>query len=244
MPNPVDPYAPDPGPIDLNADLGEEVTDDEGLLAVVTSANVACGFHAGTLDTMRAVCAAAVRRGVALGAQVSYDDRENFGRVARDIAAPVLAQQVAEQVGVLSEIARTEGGEVVYLKPHGALYHRVTADPVQASAVLAGSGSLPVLGMPGSVLLDLAAAAHRLVRHEGFPDRAYAEDGGLVPRGEPGALVEDPADIAVRAVELARLVHSVCVHGDSPRAVTSAVAVRRALEGSGRPLRSCWSSTT
>src|SRR5690349_7233099 len=109
--------------VDLNADLGEEVTDDAGLLAVVTSANVACGFHAGTPAIMRSVCAEAARLGVVVGAQVSYCDRENFGRVAQDVEHDLLRDQVAEQVGVLAEIARAEGVEVRYVKPHGALYH-------------------------------------------------------------------------------------------------------------------------
>lgn len=243
MPNQADPYARDTRDVDLNADLGEEVTDDAGLLAVVTSANVACGFHAGTRATMRAVCAEAVRRGVALGAQVSYADRENFGRVAREVPSPVLTAQVAEQVGILAEIARAEGGEVAYLKPHGALYHRAAVDAAQAGAVLAGSGSLPVLGMPGSMLLALAVQEGRTVRHEGFPDRAYAVDGRLVPRGMPGALITDPAEVAARAVDLAGRVDSVCVHGDSPSAVATADAVRRALEEAGRLVRTCWSST-
>jgi 5-oxoprolinase (ATP-hydrolysing) subunit A len=226
--------------VDLNADLGEEVTDDADLLAVVTSANVACGYHAGTPATMREVCELAVERGVAIGAQVSYDDREHFGRVARDVAPDLLREQVADQVGTLAEIARSAGGGVAYLKPHGALYHRVASDPVQAAAVLAGSGDLPVLGMPGAVVLELAAAAERTVRHEGFPDRAYAADGTLVPRSEPGAVLADPSAIAARAVELAGVVDSVCVHGDSPGAVAHARAVRRALEDAGWVLRSCW----
>src|SRR5207253_2111380 len=125
---------------------------DAGLLAVVTSANVACGFHAGTTATMRAVCAEAVRRDVAIGAQVSYADREHFGRVALDVAPTVLREQVAEQVGALVAIAASEGGRVAYLKPHGALYHRVAAHEEQAVAVLDGSGDLPVLGMPGSLV--------------------------------------------------------------------------------------------
>ena len=172
--------------MDLNADLGEEVTDDVGLLAVVTSANVACGFHAGTRATMQAVCAEAVRRGVVVGAQVSYADRENFGRVPLDVPPGLLRDQVAEQVGVLSEIAVAEGGRVAYLKPHGALYHRVAVDEVQAVAVLDGSGALPVLGMPGSRLLALAGERGRGARIEGFPDRGYAEDGRLVPRDAAG----------------------------------------------------------
>ena len=221
---------PEPARVDLNADLGEEVTDDDALLAVVTSANVACGFHAGTPATMRACCAEAARRGVVLGAQVSYRDREHFGRVALDVAPEVLREQVAEQVGLLAQIATEEGTEVRYVKPHGALYHRVTDDDEQADAVLAGSSGLAVLGFPGSRLLALAAAAGRATYEEGFPDRGYA-GGRLVERGRPGALLEDEDRIAAQAVRLAPSVDSLCVHGDSPGAVASARAVRRALEG-------------
>jgi 5-oxoprolinase (ATP-hydrolysing) subunit A len=220
------------GTVDLNADLGEEVTDDAGLLGVVTSANVACGFHAGTPGTMRAVCAEAARAGVTVGAQVSYRDRANFGRVAHDVAFADLRDQVAEQVALLSEIALVEGTAVRYLKPHGALYHRVVGDPDQASAVLAGSGDLPVLGFPGSRLLALAATAGRATYDEGFPDRGYA-DGRLIDRGRPGALLEDSDAIAGQAVALAPTVASLCVHGDSPGAVDHAHAVRRALEAAG-----------
>src|SRR4051812_22550460 len=215
--------------VDLNADLGEEVTDDTGLLAVVTSANVACGFHAGTPAIMRSVCAEAARRGVVVGAQVSYRDRENFGRVAHDLEPDLLRDQVAEQVAVLSEIARAEGTRVRYLKPHGALYHRVTDDPDQADAVLAGSGELAVLGFPGSRLLALAAAAGRATYEEGFPDRGYA-DGRLIPRGRPGALLDDDVAIAAQALRLAPTIASLCLHGDSPGAVAHARGVRRALE--------------
>jgi UPF0271 protein len=223
----------DAGPsVDLNADLGEEVTDDAGLLAVVTSANVACGFHAGTTATMQAVCAGAAQRGVVVGAQVSYRDREGFGRVARDVPFEVLRDEVAEQVDTLDGIARREGTAVRYLKPHGALYHRVTDDPEQAAAVLAGSGALPVLGFPGSQLMGLAAAAGRAAYAEGFPDRAY-RDGRLVDRGEAGAVLGDSDDIARQAVALAGEVASLCVHGDSPGAVAHAQAVRRALEAAG-----------
>jgi 5-oxoprolinase (ATP-hydrolysing) subunit A len=218
--------------VDLNADLGEEVTDDAGLLRVVTSANVACGFHAGTPDTMRAVCADAVRRGVVVGAQVSYRDRENFGRVALDVEHDVLRDQVAEQVEVLSAIARSEGTRVRYVKPHGALYHRVTDDRVQASAVLAGSGELAVLGFPGSQLLDLAASAQRATYEEGFPDRGYA-GGRLIDRRLSGALLDDMVAIAAQAVRLAPDVASLCVHGDSPGAVARARLVRGALEDAG-----------
>jgi UPF0271 protein len=227
--------------MDLNADLGEEVTDDEALLAVVSSANVACGYHAGNASIMRAVCAEAARLGVSIGAQVSYADRDNFGRVELEVEARVLAEQVADQVGALSEIAVACGTRVRYVKPHGALYHRVVRDEVQAAAVLAGSGDLPVLGLPGGLLLAMAGRSGRRVLHEGFPDRAYAADGGLVPRGEPGAVLTDADTIARRAVELARQespeLHSLCVHGDTPGAVRHARAVRRSLESAGFSLR-------
>jgi len=218
--------------VDLNADLGEEVTDDAALLEVVTSANVACGYHAGTPEIMTQVCAGAVQHGVSVGAQVSYADRPNFGRVAVDVAYEILREQVAHQVGVLTEIARAAGTDVRYLKPHGALYHRVLDDEEQAAAVLDGSGRLPVLGMPGR-LLEQAYAAGRTVLLEGFPDRGYGEDGRLLARHQPGAVLADSGRIAARAVDLAASVRSVCVHGDTPGAVEHARACRAALEDAG-----------
>ena len=224
---------------DLNADLGEGVTDDDGLLDVVTSANLACGFHAGDEDTMRRVCAGAADRGVVVGAQVSYRDRENFGRKHMDVEAGLLTDWVAEQIEVLRGIAHGSGIEVAYVKPHGALYNRVVEDEEQAAAVLAGSGSLPVLGLPGSAILRLAGADGRTGVREGFPDRGYTEDGRLVPRDQPGALVEGADAIAANAVEMARRgeVRSLCVHGDSPGAVEAAEAVRAALAGAGYDVR-------
>jgi UPF0271 protein len=218
--------------VDLNADLGEEVTDDVALLAVVTSANVACGYHAGSPAIMRSACEEAARRGVAVGAQVSYDDREHFGRVPLDVPYDVLRDQVADQVGLLSAIAVEAGTSVRYLKPHGALYHRVLDDQEQARAVLDGSGRLPVLGMPGA-LLALAEQAGRAVFREGFPDRGYTGEGRLVPRGEPGAQVVQEDAIVARSLALAASADSVCLHGDSPGAVRHAVAVRAALERAG-----------
>lgn len=231
--------------IDLNADLGEGVTDDTGLLSVVTSANVACGYHAGDVETMTAVCREAARRGVVVGAQVSYDDRENFGRVSVDVEYAELREQVADQVLVLDRIARHFGVRVAYVKPHGALYNQAVDDPDHARAVLDGSSDLPVLGLPGSVLLDLAVQVGRSVWREGFPDRGYTEGefgGRLLPRDREGALLTDPAVVARRAVEMARsgAVDSVCVHGDSPGAVATARAVLDALAGEGidvRPFR-------
>jgi 5-oxoprolinase (ATP-hydrolysing) subunit A len=218
--------------VDLNADLGEEVTDDAALLRVVTSANVACGYHAGSDAIMRAVCGQAAERGVAVGAQVSYDDRPHFGRVAVDVDPDVLREQVADQVGTLTAIARAAGTDVRYLKPHGALYHRTIDDGAQAAAVLAGSGDLPVLGMPGALLTAAAEAGRRVVL-EGFPDRGYGDDGRLLPRDRPGAVLDDSAEIAARAVDLATSVASLCVHGDSPGAVAHARACRTALEAAG-----------
>ncbi|MCM0618724.1 LamB/YcsF family protein [Nocardioides bruguierae] len=223
--------------VDLNADLGEEVTDDEALLTVVTSANVACGFHAGSPAIMRAVCEGAVARGVSIGAQVSYADREGFGRRPLDVPHRVLRAQVAEQAGLLADLARAAGGAVAYLKPHGALYHRTRTDHEQADAVWAGwvdagLGALPVLGMPGA-LLTLAASTGRGVRHEGFPDRAYTPDGALVDRSLPGAVITDGPEIASRALVLAPTVDSLCLHGDHPGAVEHAREVRAALEAAG-----------
>jgi UPF0271 protein len=229
--------------LDLNADLGEGVTDDAGLLAVVTSANVACGFHAGDEPTMRAVCEVAAARGVAVGAQVSYDDRPGFGRRPMDVPPATLAGWVRAQVDVLSRVAERSGTAVTYVKPHGALYNRIAEDEEQAGAVLAGSADLPVLGLPGGTFLDLAAADGRAVCPEGFPDRGYTGGrpgrGRLVPRDQPGALVDSLEEIVANAVALAEsgTVGSVCVHGDSPGAVAAAGAVRAALEDAGWTLR-------
>ena len=219
--------------IDLNADLGEGVTDDAGLMGVVTSANLACGFHAGDEATMREVCLAAAHTGVVIGAQVSYDDREHFGRRHLDVDPDVLTGWVATQVEVLSRIAGECGTRVAYVKPHGALYNRVVDDEEQAGAVLRGSGRLPVLGLPGSAVLRLAAGAGRRGVREGFPDRGYTDAGRLVPRDQQGALVEGEGAIAQNAVAMAGDVESLCVHGDSEGAVEAAQAVRAALEGAG-----------
>ena len=227
--------------IDLNADLGEGVTDDAGLLRVVTSANVACGFHAGDEATMRRVCEMAAEHGVAVGAQVSYLDREGFGRRAMDVSAPLLTEWVAEQVETLRRIAVDAGTVVGYVKPHGALYNRVIDDAEQAQAVLVGAGSLPILTLPIGVFRALALEQNRVARSEGFPDRGYAADGRLLPRSEPGALVEATEQIAANAVELARSgVDSVCVHGDSADAVEAASRVRAGLIAAGYVLASGW----
>ncbi|CAL9638142.1 5-oxoprolinase subunit A [Streptomyces sp. enrichment culture] len=242
--------------IDLNADLGEgfgrwRLTDDEQLLSVVTSANVACGFHAGDAATMRRVCELAAGRGVTIGAQVSYRDLAGFGRRAMDVPPAELAAEVAYQIGALEVFARAAGARVAYVKPHGALYNRVVRDEQQAGAVVEGvllaDATLPVLGLPGSRLLELAAKAGLPAVTEAFADRAYTEEGTLVPRGQEGAVVTDPEAVVERSVGLARSgtvtarsgvpievrARSLCLHGDTPGAVELARRVRRRLESAG-----------
>jgi UPF0271 protein len=226
--------------VDLNADLGEGF-DDHELLAIVTSANVACGFHAGDAATMRRVAERAAGLGVTVGAHVSYRDREGFGRRVLAVEPGRLAADVREQIEALEACCLAAGTSVRYVKPHGALYNVAAADPEVAAATVAGvraCGPLPVLGLPGSALLAAAADAELPARTEGFPDRGYAPDGTLLPRGEPGALVADPSDVAANAVALAgHGVASLCLHGDSPGAVDAARRTRAALEAAGFALR-------
>jgi UPF0271 protein len=241
--------------LDLNADLGEgfgawRLTDDAALLDVVTSANVACGFHAGDAVTMRAVAERAAQRGVAVGAHVGYRDLAGFGRRAMAVPPRELAADVLYQVGALDACCRAAGTRVRYVKPHGALYNTAAADPEVAAAVCDGvaafGGALPMLALPGSALIEAAEAAGLRGVPEGFADRAYRADGSLVPRGRPGAVIEDPAAVAARSVELARGevagidgarvrvgIRSLCVHGDTPGAVEVARRARAALERAG-----------
>ncbi|MET9903002.1 5-oxoprolinase subunit PxpA [Streptomyces sp. NPDC006446] len=248
-------------PIDLNADLGEgfgrwRLTDDEQLLSVVTSANVACGFHAGDAATMRRVCELAAERGVRIGAQVSYRDLAGFGRRAMDVPPDELAAEVAYQIGALEVFARAAGSRVAYVKPHGALYNRVVHDEEQAAAVvdgvvLAGAGNgagrLPVLGLPSSRFLKVAERAGLPVVTEAFADRAYTEEGTLVPRTQEGAVITEAEAVVERSLGLARFgvvrshsgervpvrARSLCLHGDTPGAVDLARLVRARLESSG-----------
>lgn len=225
--------------IDLNADVGEGFADDERLLDVVTSANVACGFHAGSAETMRVVCAAAAERNVAIGAHPSYRDREGFGRRDLDVELDVLRADIAEQVAVLVGIAEDEGAEVTYVKPHGALYTRAIADREVARAIVDAvfEYGVAMLAWPGSELFEQARAGGMESFAEGFADRGYA-DGRLVPRDQAGALLAAP-EAARQAVELAGAgeVRSICVHGDSPGAAELAAGVRAALTAAGFSLR-------
>jgi 5-oxoprolinase (ATP-hydrolysing) subunit A len=239
--------------IDLNADLGESygiwtLGDDAAMLDLVTSANVACGFHGGDPSTLRRVCHAAADRQVSIGAQVSYPDLLGFGRRFIDIDPDELRDAVLYQLGALDGFAQVAGAGVKYLKPHGALYHACVSHHEQAAAVVAAAHefdpSMAVLGPPGSPLLAVADALGMEAVPEAFADRAYLPDGRLVPRSDPGSVITDPAVVAARAVSLATsrtvtavdgstvAVHarSICIHGDTPGSVTLARAVRAGLE--------------
>jgi UPF0271 protein len=242
--------------IDLNADLGEAfgawtLGDDDALLDVITSANVACGFHAGDPTVLRRTCERAVERGVVIGAQVGYRDLAGFGRRFVDMDPHDLTNDVLYQLGALEAFARVAGTQVRYVKPHGALYNAIVHHEEQAEAVVEAvrryDPTLPVLGLPGSVWLAAAEGAGLTPVPEAFADRAYTPEGTLVSRREPGSVLHDPEEVAVRSVRMAThhevvaadgsLVSvragSVCVHGDSEGAVSMAAAVRRGLEEAG-----------
>ena len=242
--------------IDLNSDLGEgfgawTLGDDEAMLGVVTSANVACGFHAGDPDILRRVCRQAAERGVVIGAQVGYRDLAGFGRRAMAVEQGSLTNDVLYQIGALDSFARVAGTRVRYVKPHGALYNTVVHDATQAAAIVDAvrlyDASLPLMGLPGSELLRIGQEAGLAIVEEAFADRGYTPEGTLVPRSQPGALLHDPEEVATRMIRLVRTgmveavdgsdvaVHadSICVHGDTPGAVRMAVAVRQALTADG-----------
>ena len=246
--------------IDLNADLGEgfgiwHLGDDDAMLGIVTSANVACGFHAGDPAGLLRVCRSAAERGVRIGAQVSYRDLAGFGRRFIGVAAQDLVADVVYQIGALQAIAHASGSTVSYVKPHGALYNTVVTNREQAAAVAEAvhrvDATLPVLGMTGSAFFDEAARLGLRTVAEAFADRAYRPDGQLVSRREPGAVLHDPAVIADRVAtmvasgkvtavdgaQIAVTVESVCVHGDSPGAVQIATAVRDRLVAAGADIR-------
>lgn len=240
--------------MDLNADLGESfgrwtLGDDDAMLEIVTSANVACGFHAGDPLTLQGTCAAAAARGVVVGAQVSYRDLAGFGRRFVDASPAELTADLIYQIGALDGLCRAAGTRVRYVKPHGALYNTAVHHEGHAravvDAVLAYDPSLPVLALPGSLLLRYAEAAGLRPVAEAFADRGYRPDGTLVPRTEPGAIIHD--GLAERMVRLAVdgeiaavdgsvirvAADSICTHGDTPGAVALAREVRDALEAAG-----------
>lgn len=251
--------APAAAAIDLNADLGEGYGDwsmgeDAAMLDVVTTANIACGGHAGDARSMRAACRAAAARGVAITAHVAYPDLQGFGRRFLDIAPADLTDQVVVQVGTLQAMARAEGTSVRGVKPHGALYNALAHHEAQAGAVvraLGELGSLPLVAAPGAAVVPLAEAAGLEVVLEGFADRVVLPDGTLAPRSRPGAVLTDLAAVTAQALSIVTAggvraadgtwvelpVRSLCLHGDTPGAVVLARAVRARLEEAGTELR-------
>ncbi|HSU36598.1 MAG TPA: 5-oxoprolinase subunit PxpA [Propionibacteriaceae bacterium] len=230
--------------VDLNADLGESygrwtLGDDAAMVEVVTSANIACGFHAGDPATLLATCRLAADRNVVIGAQVSYPDLAGFGRRFLDISPADLTAAVIYQIGALDGLARASGTRVRYVKPHGALYNATVEHQGQAgavvSAVIAYDASLPILGLPGSALLRIAGERGLRPVPEYFIDRNYTPDGRLVDRSQPDAVINDPQIAAERAVRAAAqdIAESMCTHGDSPGAVAMARAVRASLDDAG-----------
>jgi 5-oxoprolinase (ATP-hydrolysing) subunit A len=242
--------------VDLNADLGESFSvwrlgDDEAMLQLVTSANVACGFHAGDPTVLVRTCRAAAERDVRIGAQVGYRDLAGFGSRFIDVTAEDLTADVIYQIGALQALAQAAGSRVSYVKPHGALYNTIVADRGQARAVAeavhAVDPGLPVLGLAGSAFFDEARNLGLRIVPEAFADRAYRADGQLVSRRLPGAVLHDPQEIADRVASMVNsgrvaaidgsmipiTVESVCVHGDSPGAVQIAAAVRERLLADG-----------
>lgn len=241
--------------VDLNADLGESygswsMGDDEALLDVVTSANVACGFHAGDPVTMARTCLAATARGVVVGAHPSYPDLVGFGRRRMELSAEELTASVVYQLGALDACCRAAGTRLAYVKPHGALYHEVSSNAAAARAFVHGVVAvrpLAVLGPAGSELLLAAVEQGLRTAAEVFADRGYRPDGTLVPRGETGAIVDDVDAVAERVVRMVTsgtvravdgtdvpvIADSICLHSDTPGAVALARRVRAALEGAG-----------
>ncbi len=241
--------------VDLNADIGERGTqegldEDLALLEQITSANVACGGHAGGVRIMRVLCARAAANGVRIGAHVGYADREGFGRRELGLAPAEIYDQTAGQLLLLDEAATAEGALVRYVKPHGALYHRCSDDEEASAAIVAAALERPsigaVLGAEGSALLRAGVAAGLAPIREGFGDRGYAEDGRIVDRREPGAVLAS-SRAAEQALALATgspvatvdgrgavvAVDSICLHSDTPGAVETARRVRVALARAG-----------
>jgi UPF0271 protein len=242
--------------LDLNADLGESfgpwrMGQDEALLELVTSANIACGFHAADPDVMADTVRLAVARGIAIGAHPSLPDRQGFGRRAMALSPAEIHNLVLYQIGALAGFARATGACLSHVKPHGALYHQAAADPEPASAIAhavrAFDPALMLVGLAGSCLIDAGLAAGLRVAREGFADRRYEADGTLTPRHHPDALIRDPAESVaqvLRMVERGEViardgtaipvsVDTICLHGDTPEAVSFARRLRRELTARG-----------
>jgi len=237
--------------IDLNADLGEGAGSDEALLGLVSSANIACGWHAGDARTMQQCVRWAIANGVAIGAHPSFPDRENFGRSTMNLPPDEIVSGVLYQIGALAAIVKAEGGRLAHVKPHGALYNQAVKEPALAEAICEAvrrfDPSLKFFGLAGSGMID-AARRHGLVPvEEVFADRGYLPDGSLVPRSQPGALIEDEEDSLAQTLSLVRdhrvtaidgstvSVHAqtVCLHGDGAHALAFARRIRERLTREG-----------
>ena len=228
--------------IDLNADLGEGFANDRALLDLVTSANICCGAHAGTLAAIRDTLGDAATRGVCIGAHPGYPDREGFGRREQKLTTLEAIDLISAQINALMSLANEVDAKVCYLKPHGALYNQAGREPEIAGAVVAASRSfgLPLLGQPDSLVEKLAHDCEVIYIAEGFPDRRYRDDGSLAPRSEPGALLHQPNEIEDQVIQLLneRRVATLCIHGDEPGAVGNALVVRDVLKRHGITVRS------
>lgn len=226
--------------IDLNVDVGEGFPHDGALIALASSANIACGGHAGDAATMRAAIEIALMAGTHIGAHPGYEDRQNFGRVVLDLPARLIARQVADQIDRLAATAESMHASLRHVKLHGALYHAANQNPGLADAIMSAVAER----LPGCRLIappegcqKAAALAHGLIPiAEGFADRRYGGNGALLPRDAPGARIDDPSAAARQAIDLAQSVKSICIHGDSPDAVEILTAVRRGIEAVGHSI--------
>jgi 5-oxoprolinase (ATP-hydrolysing) subunit A len=229
--------------IDLSADLGEGGTEDQALLGLVTSVNIACGGHAGDEETMERCLRSAAAAGVAIGAHPSYEDRENFGRRAMALPLDQVTDLVQRQVAKLTALAAKYDITIHHVKPHGALYHQAGRDPLLAAAVVQAilqiSPQLILYAQPGSQLDEVAKAAGLTVCPEGFADRRYRDDGSLMPRGEPGALIKEVDAAVAQAMKIAATgkIKTLCIQGDGPTAVAILKALRVRLCEAGFVLK-------
>lgn len=241
--------------IDLNADLGEGCGSDEALLALISSANIACGWHAGDASTMLQTVQWALAKGVAIGAHPSYPDRENFGRTEMQRDPRQVYADVLYQIGALAAIVRAQGGRLAHVKAHGALYNQAARDRTLAQAIVDAvrdfDAQLTFFGLAGSVMIDVARAAGLTVKEEVFADRGYNPDGSLVRRGTPGALLDDDQAVLAQTLSMVRerkvraidgqwipiQADTVCLHGDGPHALAFAQRIRDRLRDEGIAVR-------
>ncbi len=227
--------------IDLNADLGEGDPCDAELLTIVSSCNIACGGHAGDAETMRITVAAAIMNGVSIGAHPAYPDREGFGRRSGFMSGDALRESLQAQIEALASIAAKQGAAISHVKPHGALYNDAVNDrelaDVIATAILATVPEANFVGLPNSELQKAAATSGLDFVGEGFIDRAYQDDGQLVPRSQPGAVHDSLELVLPQAISLVDKVDTLCIHGDTPGATAVAKAVRDALAQKGVQIR-------